>query len=198
MTKFSQTNKGYTLVETLVSLGIFMIVAFIAITALFLITDAHRRAQATRAIVDNLDFSIEEIVRSARDGRLYNCGSESDLTAQIAAGNNGIGTFRNCLDGTYIAFEPPTGDVLSPSDQVIYRLNGNAVHKSVDGGTSFITLTDPAVTINDLKFYISGADPRDGIQSKVLMILRAETRIKGEEKAVFNIQTTITQRFTDL
>lgn len=194
----SVRNRGYTLIETLVSLGIFMIVAFVAITALFLITDAHRRAQATRTIIDNLDFSIEEIVRNVRDGRLYNCGSDSDLTEQIAAGNSGIGTFRNCLAGTYIAFEPPTGDTLSPSGQTVYRLNENSIEKSTNGGASFATLTDPNVTITDLKFYVSGADPRDAIQSKALMILRAETKIKGDEKAVFNIQTTVTQRFTDL
>lgn len=199
MADFFQRNKGgYTLIETLVSLGLFMVVAFVAISALLLITDTHRRAQSTRTIVDSLDFTIEEIVRSVRSGRSYNCGSASDLTDQISAGNNGIGTFRNCSAGTYIAFEAPGGNTQSASDQVIYRLNANSIEKSTNGGVSFLVLTDPNVTINDFNFYVTGSGPLDDIQSKALIVLRAETKIKANEKAVFNIQTTVAQRFTDL
>lgn len=191
-------DKGYTLIETLVALGLFMVVVFIAITALFVVADANKRAQANRKIVDNLDFTTEELIRSARKGRSYNCGSATDLTAQIAAGNDGIGGPRNCSAGTYVAFENDDGDITAHNDQVIYRLNTNRIEKSVNGGASFVPLTDPEVSIDDLKFYVTGSDPRDEVHSKILLILRAKTQIKGLETTVFNIQTTVTQRFTDL
>ncbi|MEK7180596.1 MAG: type II secretion system protein [Patescibacteria group bacterium] len=193
-------EKGYTLIETLVALGLFMVVVFIAITALFVVADANKRAQATRRIVDNLDFTIEEVVRSARKGRAYNCGSATDLTAQIAAGNDGIGSPRNCDAGTYIAFEDEAGDVTLPNDQIIYRLDIDLDHveKSTDGGGSWLRLTEPGVTINDLKFYVTGSGSRDEVHAKILFILRAQTQAVGLETTIFNIQTTVTQRATDL
>ena len=196
----NKNSAGYTLVEILVALGLFMIVVSMAITALSMATNANKVAQANRRITDSLDFTMEEIVRNVRKGETYNCGSATDLTAQIAAKNDGIGSPRNCAEGTYLSFEESTGDISLPGDQIIYRLDIDLDHveKSTDGGNSWFRLTEPEVSVTNLKFYVTGASPNDGVQAKIRIILQALTKANPLTTTVFNVQTTVTQRSTDL
>ncbi|MCK5059635.1 MAG: type II secretion system protein [Candidatus Pacebacteria bacterium] len=193
-------NKGYSLIEMLISLALFSIVVMIAISGLALITDANRRAEATRRIIDNLDFIVEDMVRTTRQGNRYHCGDFSDYDAEVTTGQSGIGSSRNCVDGDYLAFEASGGDNTDPSDQVVYRFNGGIIEKITDPiNGSFVQVSDPQIEIQKLKFYVTGSQSNDNTPARVLVILKAVTGREGtSDRTVFNLQTTITQRGTDL
>lgn len=201
-------NRGYTLIETLVALGLFSLVILVAISGLLVVSDANRKAQSTRRIIDSLDFVVEDMVRTVRAGKTYHCGTfiagdleASDYDEELSLGQDGIGSHQDCAGagGQYLAFEGANGNYLDPSDQIVYRLNNGAIQKTVAPiDNVFVPLTDPAVTVTNLKFYVSGSDPLDGEQAKVLIILNAYIESKPGQKTEFNIQTTVTQRATDL
>ncbi|MBU0722958.1 type II secretion system GspH family protein, partial [Patescibacteria group bacterium] len=51
---------GFTLVEMIVSLGLFTVILFISMQALLSMVDANHKAQSLRAAMDNLNLSLEE------------------------------------------------------------------------------------------------------------------------------------------
>ena len=53
-------NRGFTLVEVLVATAIITVVMLVAIGSVLTIQDANRKAQAVRAIIDNLKISSME------------------------------------------------------------------------------------------------------------------------------------------
>lgn len=68
MKNFSR-NKGFTLVEMIVSLAVFMIVAVIAVGALLKITDANSKSQSLKTAINNMNFALDAMSREIRTGR---------------------------------------------------------------------------------------------------------------------------------
>lgn len=68
-------NKGFTLVEIIVSLAVFSIVAVVALGALLKIVDTNKKAQTLEASLTNLDYALESMSRELRVGSVYHCES---------------------------------------------------------------------------------------------------------------------------
>src|SRR4051812_7330740 len=96
-------NKGFTLLEMIVAIAIFTVVAFMAISALLTTFNANTKAQSSRKLVDNVAFAFEDLVRNARIGMDYHC------EATAPASNDDIGMTQDCSDGTFLAFEGSGG-----------------------------------------------------------------------------------------
>jgi prepilin-type N-terminal cleavage/methylation domain-containing protein len=74
----SNTKSGFTLVEMIVSLGIFAIVAVVAAGALMKIMDVNKKAQSMQSAITNLNFALESMSRELRVGSKFNCTSNSN------------------------------------------------------------------------------------------------------------------------
>ena len=106
------TSRGFTLIEMLVSLALFMVVAVIAVTALLKIVDANRKSQTLQDTVNNINFAMDSITRELRVGSAYTCGSLSGANVyrgpipQTSQGTScSTINSNNAQDsGTYIAF----------------------------------------------------------------------------------------------
>ena len=72
---------GFTLVEMIVSLAIFAIVAVIAVGALVRILGSNRQAQSIQTSVNNLSFALESMSRELRTGRNYHCAAGDPILA---------------------------------------------------------------------------------------------------------------------
>jgi prepilin-type N-terminal cleavage/methylation domain-containing protein len=70
-TRSPKSHKGFTLLETLISIAIFTVVATVAIGALIVVQSASRRASMTRVLVDNLGYTVDDIVRTAQDNATF-------------------------------------------------------------------------------------------------------------------------------
>src|ERR1039458_2601710 len=57
-------SSGFTLVEMMVSIAIFMVVAVVAVAALLKIVDANRKSQTLQDAVNNINFAMDSITRS--------------------------------------------------------------------------------------------------------------------------------------
>jgi len=138
----NSNNKGFTIIEMVVAVGVFAVVITVSLTAFLNISDIQKRAEALRVINNNLNFSLETMMREIRAGSNYRVGSGG--TSLIIASVFG-------------------GDIT-------YRLNNNRIEKSVDG-SPFITLTAPEVNITKLLFIVQGQNPNDGLQPRVNIII---------------------------
>ncbi len=184
----TRADRGFSLIEMIVSVGIFSTVMIVAVGSLLSIVDANRKAQAQQIVINNLNFALENMSRNIRIGSYYHCGSSLPLS-----------TKADCNNGdSYFAFEGREGNTSQTNDQIVYRLSNSQIEKSTDGGTTFIGITAPEIVIEGLSFYVDGAAAGDQKQPKVLMTVYGHTGISNRARVDFNLQTMISQRAFDI
>lgn len=178
-------SRGFTLVEMIVSVGLFAIVMMVAITALLALIDANRKARTLQSVVNNLNVALDGMVRSLRMGHSYRCGS----TDPVTYGPN------SCPEGaTLMSFIGHSGDV------VVYQWDSVAKRLEISrNGGAYAYLTAPEVEITEMKFYVVGTTPGDALQPKVVMVIKGVANAKtAKTQTTFSIQSTAVQRILDL
>lgn len=206
--------RGFTLVELLVATGIITIVMLVAIGAVITIQDANRKAQAVRAIIDNLHGAVENMSRKIRTGGNYRCVIDyTTETYEVFNASDCIGEDF----GTTFAFvsseDADTGEEGSPTvysmqcvaaDGITRRPpnqstglcatteRGTLMYYKKDLFDDFQPLVDPKINVTGLRFYVRNTAGA-GYPS-VLMTLKGTIKIeKVNIETPFNIQTTISQ-----
>lgn len=198
MLKFPRKNaKGFTLIEIMVSVSIFAIIMLMVSSSIYAVFDSNGKSQSLRAVMDNLNLSLESMTRTIRFGRNYHC----DLNVSGTAPNN-------CASGASSMQLTNSG-----GSQVIYQLcttgsNAGRVARSNDCVNGpFITGSD--VTISKLMFYVLGTTQyvagagtcpgsNDCLQPRVVIVLEGYAGSKLTSRSSFSLQTTISQRLVDV
>ncbi len=179
-------KNGFTLIEMIVAVAVFSMVAIISVGALLSISDGQQKAASLRSAQDSLDFSLETLAREARTGRSYHCGS---------AMNDFDSTPRNC---SLYPGGPSFTFINNQNQTVTYRTNSGRLEKIINGDSLHpLVFTPPEVIINNLTFYVRGALASDGLQPRVTIVLDGTAGVKEKLKSHLNIQTTISQRTID-
>lgn len=184
---------GFTLVEMLVAVAIFTLIASFALGAVVSIFDANRRARSSKTVVDNLNLAIENMARTVRFGNNYHCdASDSPLSNP-----------DDCNDNT-----PATGGseflaVQFKGSTVVYRLCGTAIYKSDTGNTGCSgadtgPITSADTTIERLRFYVFGTQDNPSVtQPYVVAVIKGYVGNKPTVQSKFSIETTMSQRELD-
>jgi prepilin-type N-terminal cleavage/methylation domain-containing protein len=187
----AKKEQGFTLVELLVSIAIFVIVMTFSLGAVVSVLDAGRQARALKSVMTNLNFTVEAMSRDIKFGDSYYCGQASSFPPSP----------RNCT-GNPVDSEDAISFVSSENEDIIYRLQGNQIQKSTNGGASFLGVTAPEVNIQDMKFYVFNSHPQSGAtddaQPRVTLLIRGYAGEKPTLQSNFVIQTTLSQRSLDL
>lgn len=169
-----KNNKGFSLIELIVSLGLFTVVMMISTGAMLALSDTSKKAQSMRVAFDNLNLALESMSREIRMGTQYHC----DVSVGV------VTSARDCVSGSSsISFLSQNGE------QITYSLNSGTIER--EKGFVFQDLTAPEINITNLKFYVF--DTLDlNKQPRVIISIKgtAGTHISSD----FNIQTTITSR----
>ena len=175
---------GFSLVEMIVSVGIFSVVMLIATGAYLTLIDLDRRARAGNDVVNNLSFAIDSMARTIRTGKDYACG---------AGGGDCFGT-----GDSRFSFTDEQGRT------VTYLLADGTIARCTSSpclAANAVPLTDPRVVIDSLTFYVRGTIPGDAIQPHVIFSAHGSVEVKEAGTAVplaFTIETAATQRRIDL
>jgi prepilin-type N-terminal cleavage/methylation domain-containing protein len=189
-------TKGFTLVELIVSLALFTVVTLVAIGALLSIVGVNRKTQSAKSVINNLNLAVESISKSMRVGSSYHCEQVVGTFVPLD-----LDTPEDCPSGgNLIAFEGASGDRTDSTDQIVYRLNGTQVEKSINGGASFLGVTAPEVDVTEgvgLRFYVLGTSNSDGLQPRVIITLRGLVDFGNNASTDFNLQTSVSQREAD-
>ncbi|MEX2013985.1 MAG: type II secretion system protein [Parcubacteria group bacterium] len=173
------TKKGFTLIELMVAISIFIVVMTISMGSILGVFEANRKSRSLRTVLNNLNLAVESMAKEMRFGTIYHCGSGSVTVPQ------------NCpTGGTRMSF------LSSDNVQITYHLNNQTIQKRVGTGP-FIAVTAPEIVIDDLTFYTLGALPGDTFQPKVIIIIKSHA---GNEKgrSDFTLQTLVSQRVLDI
>ena len=190
-------TRGYTLIEMIVSVGIFSIVMLVASGAYVKLVALDRQARATNDLVTNLSFATESMSRSIRTGTGYACTDAS--AAKDADGNS--------TDGSCHQISFTDNNIGQP---VTYRRNSTGTLGQCIGipsgscnDSTAVVLTDSRVAIaaGGLDFYIRGVGtgvPVGTGQPWVTFTLTG-TMPNGNtgNTLSFTIQSSATQRKTE-
>jgi len=194
----SFNNKGFTLIELVVSVGIFTIVTTIAVGALLVANDTLRKVRLMRNTMENLNITLEGITKKMRTGTFLDCNVYDAPLTNCSSGIVAIS--NNPLPGLNRTFQ------FRGQDGRIYRYNWNQttrrVDVSVDGG-AYRAVTSPEVQITSFTMYLVGAGratwPTQEEQARVTITISgfADFGVDPKFDTSFFLQTTITKRLLD-
>ncbi len=189
----AKSRRGFTLIELMVAVGIFAIVMMVGVGALLSLVQINKRAQAINSVMNNVNSAIETMSRSIRVGTSYYCGSSISPPSPQAPAPT-----RDCAitGGPLLSFEPAGGSANNANDQVVFRLNGTQLERSLDSGATWVALTAPEVAIDSFTFYVTGSTRADAIQPRVLMRIKGSAVLPGGTTS-FTVQASVVQRLID-
>ena len=198
---------GFTLLEMIVSIGIFMVVAVVAVGALVRITSVNRQAQSIQTSMTNLSFALESMSREIRMGANINCnGVGMPFSGSILSPSSCSGS----AVPTTILFQSQYADTTNVTCRLIYGYqftsNGDGTYSLSKAQQSscgqalqasdFSPILDSNVKLTsfetNVKTYSGGAG-----YDWVFIRLQGYTGVKQQEKSNFDIQTGISQRISD-
>jgi prepilin-type N-terminal cleavage/methylation domain-containing protein len=192
-----RASRGFTLVEMIVSVALFSIVMVVAVGALLSLTGANKKAQAIQSVMNNLNITLDGMVRNIRMGSDFRCGMGA-----YQGGGQG-----NCGDGDTIFTFTCNPDTATCGDNerwtYMFDADDNTICKAINSG-SCEQIVAPEVTIEDMKFYVVGTakgnDPTsDREQPKVVIVIKGTAGGQNvKTRSPFHIQATAVQRELDI
>lgn len=219
---FSQKEKGFTLIEMIVSLGVFSIVITIAVGALLVIISTNKQIQAEQSVMSNLAFAMDSMTREMRTGYSYACVSVSSLNASVGS----LGKVFKVTDSDHEQMDDTdTADCSFASSQ---KFRGVSIVESGDSitGSSYnrimyyydedaktimrrIGISEEAqsivpseLMITNAKFYVTGSESLDksdtDVEQPTITIYLEAQEINNLTGKTYKLQTTVTQRILDI
>ena len=186
--------RGYTLLELIVSIGLFSMVMLVVMGLYLALISHDRQARATNQLVANLSFGIESMIRNVRTGTHYTGGTTTVNCTVAGSGTNGTFTRLTFCDSQDQAMHYRLN-----STGTIGQCSGSAVTTCSDA--TAIPLTDPRITITSLSFNVRGVGVTGAnalVQPQVTVSVRGTMETDAGKTASFVIQTSGTQRLLDI
>lgn len=182
MTIFSnnrtEIEKGFTLMEVMVSVSIFAIIITVGIGSLLTIFGTLQKTRTDQQTMDSLSFVLDTMTRRIRTGYDYT-GDASTITFK----DQDYGTTNTSVTYTVRA---------NPLDNDALQL---VMADSTTGGVP-IDITPDNLIIKGFNIEITGTDPADGIQPMVQIHLAGILK-NGKQESPMTIQATVSQRILD-
>ena len=160
------------MIEMLVSLGVFMVVMTITLSAFLNVIDIQKKTEAFRKVNDNLNFAMEAMMREIREGRKY-------------------GITVCDFSGATFCFTDKDGKVIN------YRINVKGYVERKKGSEDWRRMTSDGIKITGFSFSVRGGSSGDGQQPRVTIYIGGESGEKEKFKSRLNLQTTVSQRKLD-
>ncbi len=197
-----KAQSAFTLIEMMVAVSLFAMVMLIGVGALLSLVETNRRAQAINSVINNMNAALEGMSRSIRVGTTYHCRTSASFVQP-----EDLSVPQDCAigGGKLLAFESSEGSRSDVDDQVVFRLNGTQLERSLEAGANgtWVALTAPEVTIDPdvFEFYVIGSTPQssggDDVQPRVLIKIKGSAPVPGGTTQ-FNVQAGVTQRLIDI
>lgn len=210
--KAQVSKKGFTLIEMMVSVTLFLVVMVIALGAVMAIIDGNKKTQAITSVANNLSSAVESMVRDIKTGYKYKCGvghasvvSENDTTYTCDASSaESVINFTSTISGAprpvqYYLYEDPLTHrkgikkFFCPSN-----VNDPAIN-CTPGSSNFkdLMITSPDIDIQEMSYYVNNPAAGTG-QPGVFIILKGTAYINKTQSSDFSIQTFVSQRLLNI
>ncbi|MEK7184740.1 MAG: type II secretion system protein [Patescibacteria group bacterium] len=186
------SEKGFTLLEMIISLAIFTIVALVAVGALLKIMDANRKSLALKTAINNLNFTLESMSREMRVGSNYFCDNNihavnSNTGAQgciPSTGGDWMITFRTSQSsGTCVLLK---GYAFTNSK--LYKAESTSCNAPINS-TDYKELISPDIVITGSYVEVSVVS-----QPWAKFSFTGYTGVKLKDRTEFSLKTMVSQR----
>lgn len=207
-----RTLQGFTLVEMLVVLGLFSFIMTLATSVLFSTQSINVKLQETQSVLDNVNVSLETMVRDIRYGSNFHCmDTLPDMTIDVDYLERRNCSYQNVGEGHggKVLFLKPI-DAADKDDRVVYFATTTATGMIIQKNEYYFgkspatfQITADDVKINALHFYVVGASStfpdEDYVQPLITITAAGETvPIKeGSTSTPFVVQTSVSSRVLD-
>lgn len=182
-------QRGFTLIEIMVAVSIFVMVAMITTGTLIMISSANRKLEAIKQGIDNMGFSLNSMAIRIREGSWPldsldrpTSGDCTDVFGPFHAFNNELTTY----------YKGELVGVTAPGKRCVVR--------DIDNGDKRTCLTDPNnIDVTLLKFcpLLYGGESNPFGKYKNAVAISLEGVVTGRtvnDKTVINLQTTVQMR----
>lgn len=195
----SSHRRGFSLIELLVSMALFIVVLTIGVGALMVLISSNAKAQNMQAAVSNIQFALDSMSREIRTGYAYYCSTSagSDIAGDLTEVND-------CDKGIYLSIIEGGKSLTQGLNnrRIGYRYNSGdqSVERKIGAG-QWVRLTDPNVNVTDMHFNVANSGNKESgnsLQPNVTIFLRGEVEGLNDTEADFTLQTTVTSRVLDL
>lgn len=176
---FTFAPDGFTLLEVVVSFGIFFAVIVVSIGAVLAISNAQIKASNFQTIQDDLRFSLEFMTKEIRSGTNFTVSSGPACPPICQM----ISFTHAKSDGT--------------TENIGYCLRNGAISRIFTGasGCDDVNLSKPVtsseITVGDLKFYVMQGS---GLQPRISVVVSAVSN-NPKFPSNFRLATTVSQRY---
>lgn len=201
----TNSRRGFTLIELIVSVGLFTVVVTIAMTAYLRLISIDRKTRALNDVVTNLSFVVDSMERSIRTGTDYDASDSMGLNFPYGGGGANKFSYRNdqIKIVTYILVSTSGGQ------QAIGQCVG--VVSTACNGNNAVIITDPRIDITSMVFYVDGVSTQtggnswylspggDGKQPIVFFTIKGSIKPDPTSPAAtFTIESAATERLLEI
>lgn len=192
--KRKNSKRGFTLVEMLVSVGIFSIVVMISLGAILTILDANRKARTLTEVMNNLNFSMEMITRSLKTGVEPDQDNGTLIVGAIILDEEG---FKR--EKTQYKLEEQDGRGFISRCAVVVTSSSQYESASCASG-DWMPITSDMVDIDRFDLLVTATqNANDGvIQPRTQLFIKGTVKISDRISSDFSLQTTVSQRRLNL
>jgi prepilin-type N-terminal cleavage/methylation domain-containing protein len=207
-------NRGFTLIEVLVSLTLFTIVLVMAGGTVVSVIDINKRNQAISSVVNNLNYSIDSMIRDIKTGYLYKCDYSGTYTVMALKEVSVIPSQSDCINLTLVStisgvdvvvkydfVQPvPTSSQNGYILKTVFDVNGSQL--------GMYNITDKTnVNIESLNLSVKNPDALscdssivtcDYGQPSVAVVIKGMAGSQQIEVSKFYVQTFISQRLINV
>lgn len=185
------SHAGFTIVEMIVSIGLFTMVLTVSVGSLLAIVEGYHKAQALSVASDSLKLIMEDMTRNIAQGRSYHCDKDASgspnppLTDPLSCDNRPSG--EDHADSMVLQSN-------RNNQYITYWLQGDEVWKQDTDGTQDALSDSEIVRIDDLRFYVFAGENVGNDEHPRVIVALSGTVGTGTKATAFDVQTTIVQR----
>lgn len=201
----AQKNNGFTLIETLISLALFSVVLVISGGVIVSVIDLNKKNQTVSAVVNNLNYSIDSMVRDIKTGYLYKCDYNSAMTIDALKADTSKREGACTQSLTLVSTISGTDMVVKYEFKNPVGANGY-IEKTIykDAVANIYSITDKNnVKIDTVTFAVKNPDALDVEggshgQPSVFVVIKGTAGNDQIEASKFYVQTYISQRLINV
>ena len=197
------TGSGFTLIEMLVSVGLFTIVMTIGLSVILSVVDGNKKSQSINTVVNNLNSGIDSMVRDIKTGTDYHCVADSlggtlpvDKSTSSGCDStisypelNFISTITGSERGVSYTYHAATAVTPGYISKIV------CVGNVLPCVTS--NITSPEINITNMRMYVKAPSAGQG-QPGALIIINGTAKVNAHTISDFNIQTYVSQRLLNI
>lgn len=211
---------GFTLIEMIVSLGVFSVVVTTAVGAMLVLIATNQQLQAEQSVMTNLAFALDSMTREMRTGYYYYCDNQPNYAAGGPGNIFEDGNNHESILGTNTA-DCPTGRPSGRQLQGVSFYEGGDSLTGATGGRRILYFYDEdaktiyrrvgndnkqaivssGLVVQDAQFYVTGSAPlsvgSNTEQPSITIYIEAQEKDDPTAKTYY-LQTTVIQRILDL